>query len=87
MRVRAAKRSSGMSLGAHSGVGSVSYFNAYCNRMQLIVSAALTLMEGTAVQDIGFCCDPYLFILVLKKSISNMGKLANEHIINLKILL
>lgn len=79
------EHSSGMSLGAHSGVRSVRYFAACHKRMQLIVSAALALTEATAVQDIGFRCDPYLSILVLRKSVSNMGELANEHIVNLKL--
>lgn len=82
-----AERSSGMSLGAHSSVGSVSHFTAYHKRMQLIASAALALMEAPAVQDVGFSCDPYLCILVLRKSVSNVGKWGNEHIINLNILL
>lgn len=42
------------------------------------------------VQDIGFSCDPYLYIAGVRKSISNKGKLANEYIyyiVNLKVLL
>lgn len=66
-------------------VGRVSSYTAYHKRMQLIVSAALALMEA-AVQGIGFNCDTYLYILVLRKSISNIGKLDNEHIMNPKIL-
>jgi len=83
MSIRAAEHPSGMSLGAHSNVGSVSYFTAYQKRMQLIVFDAVALTEAAAVWGIGFSCDPYLYILVLRKSISNMAKLANEHIINL----
>lgn len=67
MRLRAAEHSSEMSLGAHSSVGSVSYFTAYHKIMQQIVSLAFTLMEATAVQDIDFSCDPYLYVLVLKE--------------------
>lgn len=56
--VRVPEHSSGMSLGAHSGVGSI-----------------------------GSGCDPYLSILVLRKSVSYMGELGNEHIVNLSVLL
>lgn len=85
--VRVPEHSSGMSLGAHSGVGSVSCFTACHKRMQLIVSVTLALREATAVQGIGSGGDPYLSILVLRKSVSYMGELANEHIVNLSVLL